>query len=61
MSSVGSDSAGAGSSESQRPKRAERYSSKELASKQRLAELVEAHKAGKAGSTKPPGTQSAQR
>lgn len=48
---------GAGGSESERPKRADRYSSKELASKQRLAELVEQHKAGKAGSGKAPKQQ----
>lgn len=44
--------------EQQRPKRSDRYSSKELASKQRLAELVEAHKAGQ---LKTPGQQSARR
>lgn len=48
---------GAGGSESERPKRADRYSSKELASKQRLAELLEQHKASKAGSGKAPKQQ----
>ncbi|KAL4858984.1 hypothetical protein ACK3TF_000781 [Chlorella vulgaris] len=44
-------------SESQRPKRSDRYSSKELASKQRLAELVESHKAG----SRAPAAQSTRR
>lgn len=46
-----------GSVEGERPKRADRYSSKELASKQRLAELVEQHKSSKSSSSKAPKQQ----
>lgn len=52
-----SGSGGDSGSGSERPKRADRYSSKELASKQRLAELVEQHKAGRAASGKAPKQQ----
>lgn len=57
------DSGASGSSDKPRPKRSDRYSSKELASKQRLAELVEQHKAGlnKSGSFKAPTPQATRR
>ncbi len=46
------EAAPAEAQQAQRAKRADRYSSKELSSKQRLSELVEQHKAGRAASSK---------
>lgn len=40
------EGAAAGGSKKAGPKRGERYSAKELASKERLAQLVESHKSG---------------